>query len=207
MVTLERLQRLESECNELREQLRALTAEQERLKVKEQQSEFARIKAEEELKRHKEEAVQRQIQIRWLEEINEDNKRLQDKLSELCKEYEDFKVKAALELEEAKVQVPKEPQMSPLKEQELQGTILRLNSEMHQLKNQCQEMQSELQKDAPSQSQTNQFRSLYSSLNRARNLIFLICDILHLVKRSSIAEEEEPLQGSLIGKRQRLDNQ
>ena len=116
---MERLQRLESECNELRERLRALTAEQESLKVKEQQSEFARIKAEEELKRHKEEAVQRQIQIRWLEEINEDNKRLQDKLSELCKEYEDFKVKAALELEEAKVQVPKEPQMSPLKEQEL----------------------------------------------------------------------------------------
>ena len=68
-------------------------------------------------------------------------------------------------------------------------------------------MQTELQKDAPSQSQTNQFRSLYSSLNRARNLIFLICDILHLVKRSSIPEEEEPLQGSMIGKRQRLDNQ
>lgn len=97
--------------------------------------------------------------------------------------------------------------MSQVQEQELQATMVRLNTEMQQLKHQCQEMQSELQNtNVPQQTSSLQFRQLYQSLIRARNLIFLICDILQLIKRpSATQEEEESIQGSMIGKRQRLD--
>ena len=68
-----------------------------------------------------------------------------------------------------------------------------------------------MQKDSNAQQQQSstaqQFRALYQSLIRSRNLLFLICDILQLVKRPNTSqEEEEAIQGSMIGKRQRLDN-
>ncbi len=54
---LEKLQRVEAECEQLREKLREMTSAEERLKLEAQQSEFGKIKAEEEARRLRDETA------------------------------------------------------------------------------------------------------------------------------------------------------
>jgi hypothetical protein len=77
LIMQERVQRAEMEAEQMRERARELTVEAERLRVAENQAEFARIKAEEEAKGLREQLVQKNFQIRLLEEVNQDNKELQ----------------------------------------------------------------------------------------------------------------------------------
>lgn len=83
LVGQEQLQRVETECEQLRERVRVMMQGEERLKVTVQQSEFAKIRAEEEAKRLRDESVQRAVKIRYLEEISEENGRLQAQVSQL----------------------------------------------------------------------------------------------------------------------------
>ncbi len=57
MVQREHLQRVEGECESLRERVHALTVAEEKLKLQAQQNEFAKIKAEEEARTLKAEAT------------------------------------------------------------------------------------------------------------------------------------------------------
>lgn len=73
----EHIQKIEAECEQLRERVRILTVSEEKLKVQAQQTDFAKIKAEEEVKKLREDALQRSVKIRYLEEMSEENSRLQ----------------------------------------------------------------------------------------------------------------------------------
>ncbi len=71
-----------------------MTVAEEKLKVHLQQTEFAKIKAEEEAKKLRDDAVQRSVKIRYLEDINEENSRLQAQVSSLQQDFEAYKIKA-----------------------------------------------------------------------------------------------------------------
>jgi hypothetical protein len=77
MLQREHIQKIEGECEQLRERVRSMTVAEEKLKVLLQQTEFAKIKAEEEAKKLRDDAVQRSVKIRYLEDISEENSRLQ----------------------------------------------------------------------------------------------------------------------------------
>jgi hypothetical protein len=67
-------------------------------------------------------------------------------------------------------------------------------------------LKAEVNKDEISQNTSNeQFKMLYSSLLRARTLILLIAEILQLGVPAQQQEDQEAIQGSVIGKRQRLE--
>ena len=77
MLQREHIQKIEGECEQLRERVRLMTVAEEKLKVQLKQTEFAKIKAEEEAKKLRDDAVQRSVKIRYLEDISEENSRLQ----------------------------------------------------------------------------------------------------------------------------------
>lgn len=120
MLQREHIQKIEGECEQLRERVRSMTVAEEKLKVLLQQTEFAKIKAEEEAKKLRDDAVQRSVKIRYLEDISEENSRLQSQVSTLQQDFEAFKVFSSSQLEEARALKPQQPEdISPVKQQEL----------------------------------------------------------------------------------------
>ena len=202
----EHIQKIEGECEQLRERVRLMTVAEEKLKVLLQQTEFAKIKAEEEAKKLRDDAVQRSIKIRYLEDISEENSRLQAHVSSQQQEFEAFKIKASQELEEARAIKPQAEEISSVKQEELQAALVSLKSQIELISCQNQELKAEINKDDISQNTSNeQFKMLYLSLLRARTLILLIAEILHLGIPAQQQEDQEAIQGSVIGKRQRLE--
>lgn len=202
----EHIQKIEGECEQLRERVRLMTVAEEKLKVLLQQIEFTKIKAEEEAKKLRDDAVQRSIKIRYLEDISEENSRLQAHVSSQQQEFEAFKIKASQELEEARAIKPQAEEISSVKQEELQAALVSLKSQIELISCQNQELKAEINKDDISQNTSNeQFKMLYLSLLRARTLILLIAEILHLGIPAQQQEDQEAIQGSVIGKRQRLE--
>lgn len=202
----EHIQKIEGECEQLRERVRLMTVAEEKLKVLLQQTEFAKIKAEEEAKKLRDDAVQRSIKIRYLEDISEENSRLQAHVSSQQQEFEAFKIKASQELQEARAIKPQAEEISSVKQEELQAALVSLKSQIELISCQNQELKAEINKDDISQNTSNeQFKMLYLSLLRARTLILLIAEILHLGIPAQQQEDQEAIQGSVIGKRQRLE--
>lgn len=178
----------------------------ERLKLA--KAEFERVRCEEEARSAREQNVQKAFQLRHLEDINNENAELQEKVNRLRNEVEEVRQRAQQQVDQVRSEMAEAvekvvaaqqaaPALDPAQKAELLTAIARLNNELIELriKNEelCQQIrQSGLPSEAAATSlekQSNQnFKNLFACLLKARRMLQLMSELIesgHLTNKLS----------------------